>query len=259
MHERGSRGTAVGTAIGISKLCVGICVALMLTGCDEPQELTDTPLSIDIYVDSTFSNDQVASECMEDVMSAIKLAAGSRGFVEVHTFDGDPFRRRGLSKHFNEGVPSSVEGTSGEIEFLEEEAEELEAGVEELIAEPPEVGGTPLIQLLERAARNAPQGSVDDRVLICTDGLFTDVTPVGMTVAEARAEGEGLGPNLEGVTIDFIGLDASDPGRGRRIEDTKPLVEALLGAAGAQLGVWNIELGSEWRSNTIATTNGGAE
>lgn len=246
-------------AKGAATLCIGICTALTFAGCDEPQMLTDRPLSMDIYVDSTFSNDQVAAECTDDVMTAAKLAAGSRGFLEFHTFDGDPFRRRGLSELFNEEVPASVKGTSGEIEYLEEQAEELEGEINELIAEPPVVGGTPLVELLERAARNASRGNVDDRILICTDGLFTDVTPIKMTVAEARTEGEGLGPNLEGVAIDFIGLDASDPGRGRRIEQTKPLVRALLSAAGAEMGVWNVELGSEWRDNTIVALNEGTE
>jgi hypothetical protein len=246
----------VRAAITASSFCLAACI--LLAGCDEPQELTQRPLSMDIYVDSTFSNDQVAHDCMDDVMAAVKLAAASRGFLEFHTFDGDPFRRRGLSKSFDEGVPPSVEGTSGELSHLEGEAAKLEGKIKELIAEPPVVGGSPLIAVLERAARNTAQREVHKRILICTDGLFTDVTPVRMNAGEVRFEGRKLGPNLDGVTVDFIGLDASDPGRGRRIEDTKPLVEALLGAGGLRMGVWNVELGSEWRANTIAAANGGA-
>jgi hypothetical protein len=248
----------VKAVIAVLNLCVAACIAIALVGCDEPQVLTEKPISMDIYVDSTFSNDQVAEDCMGDVMAAVKLAAASRGFLEFHTFDGDPFRRRGLAKSFDQGVPPSVEGTSGELTYLEEEAVELEEQIQDLIDERPVVGGSPLIGVLERAARNAPDEKVHKRILICTDGLFTDVTPVRIDAEGARSEGERLGPNLEGVTVDFIGLDASEPGRGRRIEDTKPLVEALLGAAGLQMGVWNVELGSEWRTNAIAAAGGAA-
>lgn len=239
-------------------MCVGITVSVALTGCDEPEKLTDRPLSLDIYVDTTYSNDQVAAGCMDDLVAAAKLAAGSRGFLEFHTFDGDPFHRRGLSEHFDEGVPSNVEGTSGEISHLEKEAEGLKPAFEELIEEQPTVGGSPLIEVLERAARNAPQADAYNRILICTDGLFTDVTPIKMTVSEARVVGRELRPNLQGVSVDFIGLDASDPERGPRIEATKPLVRALLVSASAEMGVWNLELGSRWRPNTIAAIDRGA-
>jgi hypothetical protein len=247
----------VKVAIAALSLCLVTCVALALVGCDEPQALTEEPLSMDIYVDSTFSNDQVAHDCVSDIMIAVKLTAASRGFLEFHTFDGDPFRRRGLSEHFDEGVPANVEGTSGELTYLEDQGAKLEGRIKELIAERPVVGGSPLVAVLQRAARNTPDGKVEKRVLICTDGLFTDVTPVRMTTGEARSEGKKLGPNLGGATVDFIGLDASDPGRGRRIEDTKPLVEALMGGAEMRMGIWNVELGSEWRSNTIDSANRG--
>lgn len=78
-----------GNGVGV---CAAIALAIALMGCDETQKLTDRPISMDIYVDATFSNDQVAGECMPDVMAAARLAAASRGFVTFRSFDGDPFR-----------------------------------------------------------------------------------------------------------------------------------------------------------------------
>jgi hypothetical protein len=214
---------------------------------------------MDVYVDSTFSNDEVASECMGDVQVAAKLAAASRGSLKFHTFDGDPFRRRGLSVSFgDEAIPGDVKGTSGETAYLEQQAEELEAQMGELIDEPPTVGGTPLIQLLERAGRHTAQTDALNRILICTDGLFTDVNPKEMTEAQARQAGAALSPNLRGITIDFIGLDGSAPGRGKRIEETKPLVEAVLQGVGAEMGNWDLELPPNWREDTIAAIEAGA-
>lgn len=232
--------------------------ALLLVGCDEPEKLTSKPIAIDIYVDSTFSNDQVALKCMPDVMAAARLAAGSRGYLDFHTFDGDPFRRRGITESFTEGrIPADIEGTSGEIEHLEGQADDLESEFRKRIEEEkPKVGGSPLILLLERAARSGPHPGALNLILICTDGLFTDVNPVVMDQAEAKASGEALGPNLRGVTVEFIGLDGSAPNRGKRIEQTKPLVRELLQAAGANLGNWELELPSAWRDQTIAIAGG---
>lgn len=240
-------------------ICLGITLVLVMGGCGEDHRLTQRPLDIDIYVDSTFSNDEVASECMNDVISAAELAAASRGTLKFHTFDGDPFRRRGLSASFgDEAIPADIKGTSGETAYFEQQAEELEAEMEELIAEPPTVGGTPLIQLLERAGRHTAQTDALNRMLICTDGLFTDVNPKEMTSAQAREAGESLPSSLRGITIDFIGLDGSAPGRGKRIEETKPLVESLLQGAGAELGNWDLELPPSWREETITAIEAGA-
>jgi hypothetical protein len=237
-------------------LFVGL--SLTFARCGEDHNLTDEPISMDIYVDSTFSNKDVASECMPDVLAAVELAAGSRGTLKFHTFDGDPFRRRGLSRSFGEEtLPADIKGTSGETSYLEKQAQELEVQISELIAEPPSVGGTPLIELLERAGRHPASPAGINRILICTDGLFTDVNPLEMNEQKARSAGESLPKSLSGVTIDFIGLDGSAPGRGRRIEDTKPLVEALLGGAGANLGTWDLELGPHWREELIAAADGG--
>jgi hypothetical protein len=247
--------------VGHSRLIVGACILgvvlpIALGGCGENHRLTDEPIAMDIYVDATFSNDQVALGCLPDVMTAATLAAGSRGSVEFHTFDGDPFRRRGLSESFEATVlPANIKGTSGETTHLEEQAEELEPQIKELILEPPTVGGTPLLELLERAARHTASSGNLARILICTDGLFTDVNPLRMTAQQARIEGEALPQTLRGVTVDFIGLDGSAPGRGRRIEQTKPLVEALLLGAGAQLGEWDLELPPSWRTELIAAAN----
>ena len=242
----------------IGGVCLGAALLAMLAGCGEDHRLTETPLAIDIYVDSTFSNDEVASECMKDVLSAAELAAGSRGTLKFHTFDGDPFRRRGLSASFSdENLPADVKGTSGETAYLEDQVSELESEIEELIAEPPTVGGTPLIQLLERAGRHTAQTGASNRILICTDGLFTDVNPKRMDAAEARTAGEALPDNLEGIPIDFIGLDGSAPGRGRLIEQTKPLVEAVVAGAGAEFANWDLELPPTWREETIAAVEGG--
>jgi hypothetical protein len=246
------------------KAIIGLCIvpvmALALSGCSEDHALTRRPLAMDLYVDATFSNDEVASECMNDIQAAAKLAAASRGSLKFHTFDGDPFRRRGLSVSFgDEAIPGDIKGTSGETAYFEEQAEELEGQMEELIAEPPTVGGTPLLQLLERAGRHTTQTDALNRILICTDGLFTDVDPKKMTEAQARQAGEALPSNLRGITIDFIGLDGSAPGRGKRIEETKPLVEAVLHGAGAQLGNWDLELPPSWREETIAAIEAGAD
>jgi hypothetical protein len=208
---------------------------------------------MDIYVDVTYSNDQVATSCMDDVMDAATLAAGSRGFLKFHTFDGDPFRRRGLTESFEaERIPPDVEGTSGETAYLEGLAEDLKGEMERLIAEPPTVGGSPLVDLLERAGRHTSRPDALNRILICTDGLFTDVNPLEMTPADAEAAGEALPSSLNGVVVDFIGLDGSAPGRGRRIEQTKPLVRALLHGAGVEMGNWELELAPDWRRETIA-------
>jgi hypothetical protein len=208
---------------------------------------------MDIYVDSTFSNDEVAEECMDDVLVAVEVTAGSRGTLQFHTFDGDPFRRRGLSKSFGEEeMPADIKGTSGEVEHLEEKSRDLEPDLHELITEDPTVPGTPLIDLLRRAGRDIAPAPALNRILICTDGLFTDVNPLEMTAGEARTAGEELPAPLRGITIDFIGLDASAPGRGRRVEDTKPLVDALLAGAGATRGTWDLELGPHWRGELIA-------
>jgi hypothetical protein len=250
----------VTTLFRAMSVCLAMGTALLLIGCDEPEKLTAKPIAMDIYVDSTFSNDEVAPECMPDVMAAARLTAGSRGYLDFHTFDGDPFRRRGTTESFTEGrVPPDVEGTSGEIKHLEGEADDLEAEFEELIAEPPEVGGSPLVLLLERAARSAPHPGARNLILICTDGLFTDVNPLVMDLAEAKASGKALGPNLRGVKVEFIGLDGSAPNRGKRIEQTKPLVHELLTAAGAELGNWELELPSAWRDQTIAIAGGSSK
>ena len=248
-------------ALGSSRLVVGACILggvlpIALSGCGENHRLTDEPIAMDIYVDATFSNDQVALECLPDVMRAATLAAGSRGSVKFHTFDGDPFRRRGLNESFEATVlPANIKGTSGETASLEELAKDLEPQIKELILEPPTVGGTPLLALLERTARHTASPGNLNRILICTDGLFTDVSPLKMTSQKARAEGKALLQTLRGITVDFIGLDGSAPGRGRRIEQTKPLVEDVLLSAGAQLGEWDLELSPSWRAELIAAAN----
>jgi hypothetical protein len=238
-------------------VCLVLLVSLSIGGCDEPRKLTDEPISMDIYVDSTFSNEKVAHKCMPDVMAAARLTAGSRGYLSFHTFDGDPFRRRGINEPFTDGsVPLDVKGTSGEIESLEDQATELKPRIEKLIEEPAKVGGSPLLLVLERAARQTPRQDTLNLVLICTDGLFTDVNPLEMGDAEARAGGAALGSNLRGVTVDFIGLDGSAPGRGKRIEHTKPLVQAVLAGAGARFGNWGLEMPPDWRDKTIAAAGG---
>jgi hypothetical protein len=211
---------------------------------------------MDIYVDATYSNTEVAEECMNDIITAMEVTAGSRGTVKFHTFDGDPFRRRGISKNFGEeALPGDVKGTSGEVEYLEGQARDLEPELQQLIDEKPTVPGTPLIDLLERASRHMSGSPAFNRILICTDGLFTDVNPVEMSAAEARSAGEELPSSLTGITVDFIGLDGSAPDRGRRIEKTKPLVDALLAGASAKRGVWDLELGPDWRGELIAAVD----
>jgi hypothetical protein len=234
-------------------ICVVITILAM--GCGNSDH---HPIAMDVYVDSTFSNDQVARGCVADVILAAKLAAASRGTLSFHTFDGDPLRRRGMSAIFSEGeIPAELKGTSGEDEYLEEQAEKLRGRIEALIAKPPKVGGSPLLGVLERAARSR-HGSAAKRILICTDGLFTDVNPNTMTREEAHVAGEELKPQLEGATVDFIGLDASAVGRGRLIEQTRPVVKAVLVGAGAEMGNWNVELDPSWRERTLAAADGGA-
>jgi hypothetical protein len=227
-----------------------------LGGCGENHRLTDEPIAMDIYVDSTFSNDQVALGCVPDAMMATELAAGSRGSIKFHTFDGDPFRRRGLSESFEaEVLPANIKGTSGETAYLEEQAKDLEPQMKKLTLERATIPGTPLVELLERAARHTASTDDLNRILICTDGLFTDVNPLAMTTRRALAKGRALPRTLRGITVDFIGLDGSAPGRGRRIEQTKPLVEALLLGARAKLGTWDLELPPSWRAELIAAAD----
>lgn len=229
-------------------LCALVCLAavLGLAACGSSAE----PVTTDIYVDSTFSNDQVAAECFPDVMRAVKATAASHGVVSFHTFDGDPLRRRGTSAAFSEDdIPRDLRGTSGEDEYLESLTEgELEEEIEELIAEPPQVYGTPLLLVLARAAQFQEDdgGEGKHRILICTDGLFGDVRPDEMTEEDARERGANLASGLKGTTVDFIGLDVSAPGSGRRIAQTRALVRALLSGAGAHLGIWNAELPPIW-------------
>ena len=104
--------------------------------------------------------------------------------------------------------------------------------MERLVNEGPVVGGTPLIDVLRRAARNRGHSGALQRILICTDGLFTDVNPRAMTAAEARGAASQIGPRLRGATVDFIDVDASDPDRGDYVESVRPLAGALLGGAG---------------------------
>ena len=131
--------------------------------------------------------------------------------------------------------------------------------MERLVNEGPVVGGTPLIDVLRRAARNRGHSGALQRILICTDGLFTDVNPRAMTAAEARGAASQIGPRLRGATVDFIGVDASDPDRGDYVESVRPLAGALLGGAGIRMGAWDVELGPEWRGNTIDAANGEGE
>lgn len=231
----------------------------MLAGCDESQSLTSQPISMNIYVDTTFSNEDVAAKCLPEVMSAATLAAASRGFVDFHVFDGDPYRRRGLSANFSEEVPRNIRGTSDELHYLEEQAEKLEGEVRQMISQKAVVGGTPLIELLDRIAEEPAQGKVAERVFICTDGLFTDVNPLKMSVPQAESAGRALPPGLKGSVVDFTGLDASAPGRGRRVQQTKPLVEALLDSAGAKLGNWGDGLDPQWRDTAIEEADNGSQ
>jgi hypothetical protein len=239
-----------------------VCVAAgaaVLGGCGENYDLTETPISVDVYVDSTYSNDQADMECVDDVMEAAKLAAASRGHFKFHTFDGDPFRGRGINEPFDELViPGGTENTAGETGYLEGKAEDLQPEIEELIIKGAEVPGTPLIQLFERAGRHTPDDEVINRILICTDGLFTDLDPNQVSREEAVVAGEELPIALEGTVVDFIGLDGSSPERGRYVERTRPLVQALLTGAGMRLGAWDLELPVDWRKDLIALANSGS-
>lgn len=244
------------------KKWITICAlagSLALVGCGENFELTEIPISVDIYVDSTYSNDQVDHECMDDVMEAARLAAGSRGYLRFHTFDGDPFHARGMSESFDEVVlPGGVEGTAGETKYLEGKADDLRPKIEELIEEKADIPETPLIHLLERAGRSTVSTEALEHILICTDGLFTDVNPNKMTRDDAASIGASLPSALQDVVVDFIGLDGSEPERGPYIERTRPLVQAMLAGAGTRIGSWELELPNSWRKDLIAAANSGA-
>lgn len=239
----------------VISICVAITVlAVGSVGCGGSDH---KPIAMDVYVDSTFSNDQVALGCVPDLILAAKLAAVSRGTLSFHTFDGDPLRRRGMSAVFTEDeLPAELKGTSGEDEYLEEQAEKLQPRFETLIEKEPKIPGSPLLGVLERAARTR-HGTATKRILICTDGLFTDVNANEMTLEEARAAGSELRRQLHGATVDFIGLDASAIGRGRVVERTRPVVKAVLAGAGAEMGNWNVELDPSWRERTLAAADGG--
>ncbi len=220
-----------------------VVLGLAATGCGN----SATPIVGDIFIDVTFSNDQVANACLTDVMRATKAVATTHGTVYVHSFDGDPLSRRGLSEPFTESqVPPDLQNTSGEGEYLEEQADKLESEIEDLINEDAEVKGTPLLEVLTAAGRtNVPSGE-KHRIVICTDGLFTDVRPGKMTAEEAQAKGVNRHARLSGAVVDFIGLGVSAPGTGRRIEQTRPLVESLLEGAGARLEYWGVDLPKPW-------------
>lgn len=236
---------------------VALAGSLSLIGCSENYDLTKVPISVDIYVDSTYSNNEVDLECMEDVMEAAKLAAGSQGNLSFHTFDGDPFHSRGLNESFSDlALPGEVEGSDGQTGYLENKAEELRPRMEELVEADAVVPETPLIGLLMRAGRGSTSSAIR-HILICTDGLFTDLNPNHVSIEDAKTAGKDLPPTLKGVVVDFIGLDASAPDRGEFIERTRPLVLALLTSAEADLGSWDLELPANWRKDLIDIANPG--
>jgi hypothetical protein len=226
------------------------CLAL-LVGCGGGGVVTK-PVTVDAFLDATYSNDQVAAECLEDIKHAAQVAAESRGRFFFHTFDGDPLRRRGTTADFAElEVPARYRGTSKEVEGLrsaaEKEVEELWPEVETLAAEKPVVPETPLAGVLTRAARIQAEGEVvgPHRIVICTDGLFTDVNKKS-TSEGVHQLGASLRSKLSGATIDFIGLAVSVPGTGPYVEKGKPPVEELLAEAEATMGVWDVELPAGW-------------
>lgn len=234
---------AVTSAKIVSAILALAFIGVALGGCTDPS----SPIAGDIWVDSTFSNDQVSNACLDDVMRVAKAVAASHGVVYVHTFDGDPLSRRGLSEPFSASqVPPNLQNTSGEGEYLEEQAGNLESKIEKLILEDPTVYGTPLLEVLAAAGRTHVPSDELHRVVICTDGLFGDVRPEKMTLKEARIEGAQLRSRLSGSIVDIIGLGVSAPGTGRRIEQTRPLVEALLESANVRLGFWGVDLPKPW-------------
>lgn len=256
----GDTGRRPAAGVAVSALVATLVLTLLLAGCGGVET---KPVTVDAFLDATYSNDQVANECVDDIARAAQIAAESRGHLFFHTFDGDPLRRRGTSRDFSDvTVPNKYKGTAKEAEGLEhaaeEEIEELRPEIEELAAETPKVGGTPLVGVLTRAARIQAEGEVvgPHRILICTDGLFTDVTPK-LSPDEVSRLGASLDSKLPGATVDFIGLAVSVPGTGPFIEKIKPRVQELLDLAGARMGVWDVELPAGWRPVPKIVEGGG--
>jgi hypothetical protein len=219
-----------------------VMIAMGLSACGEPEQ----PVVLDGFVDATFSNADVAGGCLSEVIRGAEVAARSRGAFTLHIFDGDPLGRRGISAEFAEAdVPRSIKGTSKVGDYLAEQAENLRPEARRLIETAPEVDGTPLLEVLARAQRELPdpKADIDHHILICTDGLFTDIGADPQAAAEL-SEAQGL--RLHGSTVDFVGLALSAPGTGDMVEELRPAVEALLEAAGAELGVWDAELPARW-------------
>jgi hypothetical protein len=224
--------------------------AIALGGCGG---VATNPVTVDAFLDATYSNKDVSDKCLADLHRAALTAAESRGLFFFHTFDGDPLRRRGTSADFGDlEVPNRFKGTGKELEGLEAAAvdavdETLWPEVEAMASEPPKVGTTPLVGVLTRAVRIQEEGQVvgPHRVLICTDGLFTDVTPRS-SPEEVSELGSSLEGKLAGATVDFIGLAVSVPGTGTYVDKGRPQVQQLLEEAGATMGIWDVELPAGW-------------
>lgn len=228
---------------------LALCLGLLFGGCGGVET---RPVTVDAFLDATYSNDQVAGECLGDIKRAAQVAAESGGRFFFHTFDGDPLRRRGASIDFADvKVPNKYKETSKELDGLRQAAEdavdERWPEIEVLAEERPTVGETPLIGVLTRAARIQAEGEVvgPHRILLCTDGLFTDVD-ARSSPDEVSQFGASLQSKLKGATVDFIGLAVSVPGTGPFVEKTKPPVEELLAETGATMGIWDVELPAGW-------------
>jgi hypothetical protein len=198
-------------------------------------------------LDGSYSDYAVAEKCFSDLDSVALLAAEQGEPFTFFAYDGDPLSDRGVSIDFGEmEVPNRYEGTELEDDRRVEQAAPILNETHELAAKVPEIGETPIVGVLTRIARIADGAEfVPEYVVNCGDGIWTDLKP-GMDGAEVRSLAAEIKPSLKDLKIDFIGLGASKPGSGPWVEELRSPVEQLLNYAGAELGVYDIELPAGW-------------
>jgi hypothetical protein len=210
-------------------------------GCGENSPSAITAL------DGSFSNQGVEASCLSDLDHVAEVAAEQSGTFTFFAYDGDPLSRRGISVDFGDtDIPNRYKGTEKESQVRVDGAKSVLDEMQELAAERPQVGETPLVGVLTRIARIAGESPDPPKYVVnCGDGIWTDLDPE-MSDDQIQELAQKIPSGLEGVKVDFIGLGASDPGTGEWIESLRSVVERILRAKHAELGVYDIELPAAW-------------
>jgi hypothetical protein len=213
-------------------------------------ELTQSHETATAYInslDTSYSNRNVASECMGDLDRVAETAASEGSPYTFFAYDGDPLSRRGISEDFGAiPIPSRYSGTKKVRDYrvgqIGPVLEEMESQAEKA----PQLVGTPLKGVLTRIARIGHEaGDRPKHAVNCGDGIWTDLKP---TTDPQRIEEmvEEIPSGLQGMTIDFIGLSASAEDTGQFVERLRPRIEEVLELKHAHLGVYDIELPASW-------------